>query len=555
MKLRPYQQQAIAAVYEFLRIRDDNPCVVIPTAGGKTPVMAAICKDAVTQWGGRVLILAHVRELIEQMADKLRRTCPEVDIGINSASLKRRDRRQSVIVASIQTVHQQACELDRFDLILIDEAHMIPPDGDGMYQRFLADAKKVNPQVRVIGFTATPFRLKDGPICSPDGILNAICYEVGVKELIRDGFLCPLVTKSGLHKVDTSQLHVRAGEFVAEEVERLMDQDAVVEPACGEIVAYARQRNAVLLFASGIDHGRHIVRILAERHNVECGFVTGDTPVAERDAILSRFRSGQLKFLCNVNVLSTGFDAPHIDCVALMRPTMSAGLFYQMVGRGFRLHENKRDCLVLDYGGNVLRHGPVDELRAKPRGRGGGGGVAPAKECPECQELMAVGYGKCARCGYTFPPPDRQAHEAEASHEPILSGEKTEKTATFKVLDTYYSLHRKANVDGTSPPSLRVDYKVGWHQFRKEWVCFEHQGYPRQRAVAWWNLRSPDRVPDTVEQAIEAIEGGAIAQTLSITTRQKAGDKFETIVGYELGPLPDPLPPDSDYFDNDEVPF
>ncbi len=197
MKLRPYQQDAVDAVYEHLRQRDDNPCVVMPTAGGKTPIMATICKDAVSTWGGRVLVLAHVKELLEQTADKLHHGLSRGPVRhlLGRAQTPRHD--APVIVAGIQSVYRRACELDRFDLVIVDESHLIPLDGDGMYRQFLADAKAVNPDLRVIGFTATPFRLKDGPICTPDGILNHVCYEVGVRELIRDGYLCPLITKAG----------------------------------------------------------------------------------------------------------------------------------------------------------------------------------------------------------------------------------------------------------------------------------------------------------------------------------------------------------------------
>jgi len=183
MQLRPYQLAAVDAVYGHLRSRDDNPCVVIPTAGGKTPVMATICRDAVTQWDGRVLVLAHVKELLEQTADKLTAVCPDVPFGIYSAGLRRRDTEQAVIVAGIQSVYRRACELDRFDLVIVDEAHLIPLDGEGMYRQFLADAQVVNPCLRVIGFTATPFRLKDGPNVVPVENLRRhmntcfICYR------------------------------------------------------------------------------------------------------------------------------------------------------------------------------------------------------------------------------------------------------------------------------------------------------------------------------------------------------------------------------------------
>ncbi len=306
-----------------------------------------------------MLILAHVKELLEQTAEKLRTVCPEVEFGIYSAGLKRRDTEHAVIVAGIQSVYRRACQLDAFDLVLVDEAHLIPLEGEGMYRQFLADAKVINPELRIVGFTATPFRLKTGPICTPEGFLNTICCEVGVRELIVGGYLCPLITKAGINKADFERLHVRAGEFVADEMEALMDEDRLVGAACGETVGYTGDRRGVLIFASGVRHGEHIVRVLAEQHGIECGFVTGETPTKQRDAILNRFRQGELQYLCNVNVLTTGFDAPHIDCVALVRPTLSPGLYYQMVGRGFRLHPGKQNCLVLDFGGNVLRHGPI----------------------------------------------------------------------------------------------------------------------------------------------------------------------------------------------------
>ncbi|MBN1909791.1 MAG: DEAD/DEAH box helicase family protein [Pirellulales bacterium] len=551
--LRPYQEAAKAAVYEHLRNREDNPCVVIPTAGGKTPVMASICKDAVGLWDGRVLILAHVKELLEQTTDKLTQVCPEVDFGVYSAGLGRRDTEHSVIVAGIQSVYKRACDLGSFNLVIVDESHLIPPDGEGMYQQFLADTRVINPEVRVIGLTATPFRLKSGMICGPDNILNAVCYEVGVRELIRDGYLCPLVTKAGREKADTQQLHVRGGEFVAGEVEDLMDQDLLVMAACSEIVSVAHNRRSCLIFASGVKHGQHVARVLADMSGHECGFVCGDTPTKERDELLGRFRSGELRYLANVNVLTTGFDAPNIDCVALLRPTMSPGLFYQMCGRGFRLHPDKHNCLVLDFGGNVLRHGPVDQIRVREPA-GTGNGEAPAKECPECQALIAAGYAKCPVCGYVFPPPERQKHDAKASEAGILSGQVTD--VEYDVQDITYNVHTKRGAPDDAPRTFRVDYRLGLNHWQSEFVCLEHDGYARQKAIAWWRQRSPDPIPEAAERAVEIAEGGGLAHTEKITVRSIAGEKYDRIVRHKLGPLPEPIPAGEFIpYDPDEIPF
>jgi len=535
MQLRAYQSEAVAAVYDHLRRRDDNCCVVVPTAGGKTPIMASICCDAVQQWNGRVLILAHVKELLEQAVEKLHATAPDLwmQVGVYSAGLRSRDTDKPIIVAGIQSVYRRAAELGRFDIILVDEAHMLPPDGEGMYRQFLSDAKAVNPHVRLVGLTATPYRMASGMICGPDNLLNHVCYEVGVRELIGQGYLCPLKTKAGRQKVDTSNLHIRGGEFIAGEVEALMNDEDTVRAACREIVDHAQGRNAVLIFAAGVEHAQHVQQVLGEMGH-ECGFVCGETSSAERTATLNRFKSGDLKFLSNVNVLTTGFDAPNIDCVALLRPTNSPGLFYQMVGRGFRLHPSKTDCLVLDFGGNVLRHGPVDALQIKSPGAGGG--EAPAKECPDCQTIMHTAYTVCPECGHQFPSPEREKHDDTATTAGVLSGQVEDNHVL--VTGVTYRVHTKQGADYDAPRTLRVEYRIGWNKFISEWVCLEHIGYARTKARMWWRERSNEPVPDTVEEAVAICNAGGVADTLAITVRHTAGERFDKIVKHQLGPIP-----------------
>jgi DNA repair protein RadD len=534
MQLRPYQCEAVEAIYRHLRGHNDNPCVVIPTAGGKTPVMATVCKDAVGKWKGRVLIVAHVKELLEQTVDKLGAVAPDLrnQVGIYSAGLKSRDTDHAIIVAGVQSVYKRADELGHFDLVVIDEAHMIPPEGDGMYRTLLAGMKDTNPRVRIIGLTATPFRMKSGSICAPDNFLNSICYEIGVRELIVQGYLCPLVTKAGREKADTDSLHVRAGEFIASETEALMDTDDLVDAACREIVERTRDRKSVLIFSSGVKHGEHIAGVLREKYGAEVGTVFGDTLDFERDRVLQEFRAGSLKYLVNVNVLTTGFDAPNIDCVAMVRPTMSPGLFYQMVGRGFRLHPGKENCLVLDFGGNVLRHGPVDAIRIQAA-FGNGNGKAPAKECPSCQSLIASGYAICPDCGHEFPRRERASHDAKASSAGILSDEVT--INEYPVQDVYYSVHTKRDAPDDAPKTMRVEYRIGWQQYQSEWICFEHTGWARQKAESWWRQRSNAPMPQSAAEAVSMASGGAICETKEITVRSAAGEKYDRIVGYDLG--------------------
>jgi len=917
--LRPYQQDAVNACYKYLREHNGNPAIVCPTGAGKSVILAQICSDAVNLWNGRVLILAHVKELLEQNADKVRGYLGDDLVGVYSAGLNRRDTDHSVIVAGIQSVYKRACDLGAFDLIITDEAHTIPPDGEGRYRSFLKEAMVVNPQVRLIGLTATPFRMSTGMICGPDNLLNDICYEIGVRELIVQGYLCPLKSKAGTHKPDTSGLRLRGGEFIADEVEKLMDDDTLVSSACTEILEQTASRHSVLIFAAGVAHAHHIQNILQEQSGCEVGLVTGSTPIPERAELLARFKRQSvttdlfgnakppLKYLVNVNVLTTGFDAPNIDCVVLLRPTNSPGLYYQMCldmetevltcsgwrrchdvaigdivaafdlqteqivyvpakdkvhralrphesmygvcaphldirvthlhnmvaksnshsarfwhlqtaqeaanrkdcyripiagngsnymteaslsdaevsflgwfltdgyhnrcnntiaiaqstvkyadhvrsvlhgcgfgfreylvhrkgkstgyekgllfvipygtprgvnsgrcgwghlaewidkdvpavynslsvrqfrillsamnlangshpvrlswqkktmdiatgcrrrladriqqlaiergfrcnilkylptpsdwnphpqpqwiihvkeqrtatiggkaeypnalvpnrcrlgpvdykqnewvwclttekgtlvtrrhgkvaivgncGRGFRLHPSKTDCLVLDFGGNILRHGPVDALQIKERTPGDG--VAPAKECPDCHSVLHAAVAVCPECGFEFPKPERQKHQDKAATAGILSGQVED--VDYKVYDTRYSLHTKRNAEPGTPPTLRVEYELGFRQWQSEWICFEHTGFARTKAEAWWKARSNEPVPDTVEQALALIDAGALAPTESVTVRSISGEKYDRIIRHVLGPKP-PLLDGSDEKDDYTLP-
>lgn len=553
IQLRPYQLAAVDSAYTYLRERDGNPCVVIPTGGGKTPIIARLCTDAVTLWNGRVLVLAHVKELLEQAADKMRTMAPELPIGIYSAGLGAKDLGYAVTIAGIQSIYAKAAELGPLDLVIVDEAHLISDDENSMYRQLLAGIKERNLHSRVIGLTATPYRMKTGMICGPDSILTEVCFEVGVRELIAGGFICPLRSKAGIARADMDGLHVRAGEFVASEVESLMDEDSLVRSACAEIVDIAQHRRSVLIFCAGIHHGQHVTKTI-ESMGYECGFVNGLTTDGDRTRLLSRFRDGDLRFLANVNVLTTGFDAPNIDLVALLRPTLSPGLYYQMCGRGFRMHPGKKDCIVLDFGGNVLRHGPIDAIKIRKPGEPGSG-EAPAKECPSCMALIAAGYSICPECGHVFPKPESSMHSATAATGGVLTGQ-VERTV-HPVLDTTYSVHIKRN-DESAPTTMRVAYRVGFNYYKNEWICFNHEGYARQKAEQWWKRRSKLPVPETTEQAVQLAHQDALSEALEITVEKKAGEKYERIVAWKLSPIPEPVAAEVDPYDDidyDDLPF
>lgn len=505
MELRGYQREAVGAMWSHIRDREDNPCIVLPTGAGKGVVLAQIAKDVVA-WKGRLAIVAHVKELLEQTAGNIQKLAPEVSCGIYSAGLKSRDLGYPVTVAGIQSIYDKAEEVGHLDIIAIDEAHRIPPDGEGMYRTFLDAARKVNPNVRLVGLTATPYRMQSGMICQPDHLLNHVCYEIGVRKLIVDGYLSTLKSKTTQTKVNVDGVSIRGGEFVSNELQAAMmsDEDKMIM-ACAEIDGKTQDRKSVLVFATGIDHAKHIASYLQDITGEYIRTIFGDTPSDERARTIREFREQKIKYLVNVDVLTTGFDAPGVDCVAILRPTMSPGLFYQMVGRGFRLAPGKADCLVLDFGGNLMRHGPVDRMRPGKGGKEDASKPNPWKECPTCQEVVERTCDVCPSCGEMFPKRERQVSHAErAANQDILSGPEP-------VDSVFYSKHTKTTTEGRVSTTLRVTYDVGMLKVN-EFICLEHTGFPRRNAEAWWRLRVGEPVPATVDEALAHINANGIKE-------------------------------------------
>lgn len=336
---RWYQSEANAAVWKYMSEKQGNPVVVLPTGAGKSLLIALLIKQAL-EYGGRVVVLAHRKELLQQNADEIRGLIPGVDVGIYSAGLKSKQIHNAVVVAGIQSVYRKAEDLGRRHLVIVDEAHLISDLEESMYGQFLA-AMKANEGLRIVGLTATPFRTGAGPICGPERIFQRVVFEAKTAQLIAEGFLCPITNKVADAEVNTDKVGLRGGEFIESEMQAAFDVDEKVWAACTEIIEKTADRRSVLVFASGIHHAEQIASLLANS-----AVVTGDTLPIERAETLRRFVAGELRFLVNVDVLTTGFNARCVDAIAILRATMSPGLFCQMVGRGLRLHESKTNCIA-----------------------------------------------------------------------------------------------------------------------------------------------------------------------------------------------------------------
>jgi len=530
LTLRPYQETAIASIYKYYEKNSGNCCVVIPTAGGKSLVMASFIEGVLKAWPDqRILIVTHVRELIAQNHAEMIGLWPDAPAGIYSAGLGKRDAKARILFAGIQSIHRRAAEIGHTDLVLIDEAHLIPGNSSTMYRRFLDALSAINPALKVIGLTATPFRTGSGMLHEgKEALFTDIAYEAPVRELIDAGYLSPLVSKQPATRLDVSKVGTRAGDFIARDLAVAVDKEATTRAAVNEIIEHGKDRKSWLAFCSGVEHSHHVAQEF-DRQGITCRTIFGDTPKDERDAIIAAFKRGEIRALASMGVLTTGFNAPAVDLIALLRPTKSAGLYVQMVGRGTRLAPGKENCLVLDFAGNVRRHGPIDLVRPKRPGEGGGGD-APTKLCPECESIIALSATECPDCGYEFPAREVKIAPTAAAL-PILSPKTPQ---WLQVSGVSYSRHRKPG----GRPSLKVIYHCGLTSY-SEWVCIEHQGYARQKAADWWRKCAPGtKVPLSVDEAIAQASRLAIPSDISV---RPSGRYFE-ISGYRFDPCPNSTP-------------
>lgn len=540
MKLRSYQADAVSAVIAYWQQGGGNPVVEIPTGGGKSPILSAIATHIRREWNCRVLVVTHRAELVQQNANTIARMSPGERVGVWSASVGTKQR------ADIMSVQLQSIRAD-FDvsgvgLVIVDECHLVSADTSSMYGRLFSRVLAQNPDARIMGLSATPFRgNKMTPIVGDGCTFDSIVYRIGVRQLIDDGYLSPVVAGMPSRQVSADGIKIIAGEYSEREVAAKFDTQDVNDAACGDVaeLLLSGARRSALLFGVNVDHAKHLRDGMRER-GVVCGVVTGETSHHERARIVADFRAGRLSAIASCAVLTTGFDAPCTDVIAVVRAIAAPGLWVQIVGRGTRLCDGKTDCIVLDYGTNTARLGPIDDLKRRGVDGASAGGK---KRCLGCDAENYNFATECKECGLPFPPSeaedsDDDRHTTEASKLDVVSRRDQDgKLLTrWRVVDRVLSAHHK---DGADRPTLRVDY---WGAidgkdstpslFASEFVCVEHSigTYMARRAAAWWVSNANGASPTSVGQAIA--RRGDVRRLAYATTRKDG--KYRAIVGLEF---------------------
>lgn len=552
VKIRPYIYEAVDSIFKYFQTSSGNPIVAMPTGTGKSIVLAEFLRQLYAKWPDqRVLVLTHVKELIKQDYDKLKLVWPTAPVGIYSAGLKEKNHRMKITIGGVGSIVNIVHNIHKIDLVIIDEAHLVSPKSSTMYGTILSNLLKKNPKLKVIGLTATPWRLGQG-LLTDDGIFTDFCYDItGIRafnKLIKDGYLSPLIPKKTQLTFDVSNVTISGGDYLLSELQQVVNRDKLTFKALKETLHLTHDRNHVLCYTSGIAHAESTVRIF-DSLGVEARMVHSKMSTEERDENIQDFVDGKYKFLVNNNILTTGFDMPSLDAIVVLRPTTSPVLWVQCLGRGTRIAPEKENCLVLDFAGNTKRLGPINDPCIPSGRKGKRKGSAPVRDCPACNCINHITVRKCIACGYEFTFETKITETS--SEEQLIRFEDNFKTEKYKVDYIYYSKHFKKN----RPPSLKVEYHCKLNHF-SEYICLEHEGTPRNNARRWWRERMDSAAPETIDEAIK------LAPQLKTPFEIEVWSKgtFPEITGYTFDSESDSAEPPrgttsySD-FDEDDIPF
>lgn len=534
MILRDYQQEAVTALWDYFRNGNTgNPIIAMPTGVGKSLVIGGFIQSVYKAFPNqRIMMLTHVKELIEQNFEKLLILWPSAPAGVYSAGVGRRDTTQPTIFAGIQSVAKKPELFGKIDIILIDECHLVSPNMSASYGKFIEGLKKVNPKLKVVGLSATPYRLGLGLLTEGGLFTDIACDQTTLRYFnwfIDQGYIVPLIPKRTKKELSIDGVRLQGGELNSKDLQQAVDKEEITYEAIKETVNLGYDRKRWLVFATGVEHAIHIAGTLQD-FGITAVAIHSDLSKEERSSALRRFKSGEIQAIVNNNILTTGFDDPLIDLIVVLRPTASPSLWVQMLGRGTRpvfapgdydlttqegrleaiAASHKQNCLVLDFAGNTKRLGPINDP-VLPKKKGKGGGSAPVRLCPECGTYMHASIRVCTVCRYTFPVDTKFGFTA-GTDELIVSDKP--QVEEFKVDKVTYARHKKQG----RPDSIRVTYYCGLRPFNT-YVGLEHPRYAGKRAREWWREAWPQDncdVPATTDNALVLVDHLKIPKTIRV---------------------------------------
>lgn len=560
MQDRWFQTEAVDELFKFYSVprklncegipERKNALVCLPTGTGKSVVLGRFFQRALQLHPTtRGLKATHVGTLIEQNAKRLRQIWPEAPLGIYSSQLKRRDTVNPIIFGGIQSMVKKYPVFGYRDFLAIDETHLVGDDGS--YLKFICElmyghteydapvTRKMfeaavenpncNPFLKVIGLTATHYRLgmgllTNGPIFTD--IVYNLCTVEGFNRLLAEGYLSPLIPKRTETSLEVSGVGMSAGDFNQTQLQKAVDKEPVTYAALCEMVTEGNRaddyRHCWMIFASGIEHAEHITAMLNGIFGVSAVALHNEKGDAYNEQALKDWKAGKYRCAVSMNKLTTGVDHPPVDFMGIFRPTMSTGLWVQMLGRGTRPYDFmkpgdvnpaafpyvKQNCKVMDFAKNTRRLGPINDPVIPRRKGEGPPGDAPVRVCEQCNTYCHASAKVCHICGTEFPKNEKLVEKA--SNEALIksdlpqienirvermvitphrtkNGEDVIKVAYYcELMRTYYELVNVQSVSGL------------WKKRSRDWF---RQVYDYARpvhdfaVVNWKDEHTPDDVP------------------------------------------------------------
>lgn len=408
MKLRPYQEECLTAIWEEIK-KEACALVVASTGSGKTVVFVRFIDYCFKVMGKvkpdepfRSMILVHKIDLVTQAEDKFNQFASHLNTGLYCGSLKQKNLDADITIGSIDSIKK---EVPFINLLIVDEYHRFY--NRRAYYDYREKLLERNPKLKTVYFTATPYGKTGYLFGEIDSEIKEPCFQIGMEELIDQGHLVKPIFKEGKSKFNTDLLKETNGDFTDRAVRELIKESHdKLEVQVEDAISRLKERKKAIWCCTSIEHAEDIEEELLRRgEKVVC--VHSKKRLERQDELVRAFESGPIKHMISVTKLSEGTDIPPIDAVVCMRPTRSPILYVQMIGRGLRPFEGKTDCLFLDYGGVVeaLGHPSKPYIREKSKRRDA---KPKALMCPSCMELNFAPIDICKSCNYEFLKDERE---------------------------------------------------------------------------------------------------------------------------------------------------
>lgn len=524
---RFYQTEAMEAFFNALNVPDTHPLIGMPTGSGKSLTIAMICRRAIAMFPGvRITISTSTKELIQQDLDAIHSIWQDAPVGIYSDSYGSKDASQQITLTTIQSAAKNPEAFGKQNFMLVDEAQLVSPTEETQYQRFIKAMLVKNKNFRVGGLSATLYRSKGGYLID-HGLFNRVCYDItGAKAfeaLINMGFLVPLHSRPTNFFYDMTGVKTSGVDFNEKELQKIVNVKEKNETALAEALEIGKDLNHWIIFCGGIDHINDVVEILNDWGHYAVA-VHSDMSDDERDHNVKMFKTGNCRFIVSDAILTTGFDAPFIDHIVILRPTKAVVRHVQSLGRGTRpvyavgydletvegrlaaiAASGRLFCRISDFGRNLERLGPINDPLVP--GKKLGKGEMPIKFCTTDKLMRGYPRGPLVGCGaYNYcaarfciecheeflwddqPKIGKTASEAPATRLAKIMAEWVPVTGV-----DYEPLYR-----ALKPPAMRVIYKSGLNRYSQLISMESEHPYARHMAGIWWDARVMVRPMNTL---------------------------------------------------------